>query len=168
MASNITILIFSRSLDIRFDYASDKTFFGAAVKKAWWHILTLQGFLGPLQSILFFHLPCFWLFFSLASDKCRTFHVRTGNRCITDIHSLKACVYAKDNCGMNSRVINRESNFPGYKQELNNSWHFASYRFSQPRSPLWWGCTGPCPGPSVNGRPHLPERSWRTEKAQSH
>lgn len=80
MASNITILIFSRPLDIRFDYASDKTFFGAAVKKAWWHILTLQGFLGPLQSILFFIYPVFdyfsrWLLinaelfmFALATD----------------------------------------------------------------------------------------------------
>lgn len=36
------------------------------------------------------------------------------------------------------------------------------YQFSQLRSPLWWECTGPCPGPSASGRPRLPKRSCKS------
>lgn len=52
------------------------------------------------------------------------------------------------------------------KQNQQNSERWATYQFSQPHSPQWWGCTGPCPGPSGNGKPHLPKHSWKTKSGK--
>lgn len=158
-----------------FWWQSTQDFFQNASKKSWTDEKASSDPLAKKVGDLFFLLDNLSFLSTWASGKWSVFHVHTRNRCFTDIRSLKVCDCAKDICALNMRKCVCETGLSSWVKflwkwggsELKNSQHLATYRSSQPHSPLWWGCTGPCPGPSVNGRPHLPKHSWKTKSTKS-
>lgn len=86
-------------------------------------------------------------------------HKSNSACCAEDIHGMNMCDCVK-------RGISMSPNIRGNGRTLTNSQSWTTYQFSQPRSPQWWGCTGLCPGPSENGKPHLPKHSWKTKKEE--